>query len=54
MSVLQKSGDEYSVFDPDSPNYMGSRETVQPFRVPLHQQIKNNGGVGPAQPALIF
>jgi len=55
MDVLEKSGrNAFDVFDQQSPDYMGSQDAVSRFRPPLHQQIKDNGGVGSVQPGSDF
>ena len=46
---LQKDNkDPYQVFDPKSPEYMGSADALKQFTAPLQQSIAGNGGVGAA------
>jgi hypothetical protein len=54
MDKLQQQGkDRMAVFDPNSPEYMGSDEKLQPFKSPIAQRIQGVGGVGAPLPATV-
>jgi hypothetical protein len=54
MDKLQQQGkDRMAVFDPNSPEYMGSDAALQSFKSPIAQRIQGAGGIGAPLPATV-